>query len=156
MGKHDFLLISKNKEDKTPWSNIPPRILSDLPEFKVGKLNEDDKIEDDKMIKERRKKMMEKNEKIKEEEKKKKEERIQKEKDIIKSFSNMETNDDEETNDNKNIYKEHICIHEIMYKNCETCFYKEDEIQNAEQKSTKRQKKMIDENNDNKMTKYVI
>ena len=141
MGKYDFLLMTKMKNDKRTWNNIPPRILKDLPDFNIGKLNENDKIEEDKLIIERREKMMEKNEKIKEEEMRKKEEIEKKEKDIINSFDEKIVIDEDDIEHN-NILKEHICTHNIMYKNCKICFYDEEDIQNAEQKS-------ISDNEDN-------
>ena len=73
----------KEKEDNTPWENIGPRMVDNLPEFNVGKLNIDDKEEEKKQRKER-----------KEEENKKKRERD--EKALLELIGSNKMEEDEE------------------------------------------------------------
>ena len=83
-GKHDFLLLSKTKDDKRKWTEIPPRIIDDIPEFKVGKLNKEDTIEDNK------RRMINKNEEIKENEIRLNKKRKEEEKALLKSLEKMD------------------------------------------------------------------
>ncbi len=44
MGQHDFLLLTKSKNDVRPWSQIPPMLIKEgLPDFTFGILSEEDK-----------------------------------------------------------------------------------------------------------------
>ena len=44
IGKYDFLLLTKHKSDPQSWQNIPPRIMTNLPHFKVGQISDKDII----------------------------------------------------------------------------------------------------------------
>ena len=103
-GRYDFLLISKNKEDIRPWTEIPPRIMYDLPDFKMGKLSKEDKEKEDELTKGRNERILERNEEIKEAEKKKMEKRDQEERNLLNSIVNINMEDDDEdiSEDQKN------------------------------------------------------
>ena len=73
-GQHEYLILAKMKEDKTPWNNLSPMIEpEDLPLFEVGNLKPETK---QKLINDQNKRRNERIEmqKLKEQERKKIEE----------------------------------------------------------------------------------
>ena len=138
MGKHDFLLLTKDKNDNQPWQNIPPRIINNLPEFNIGKLNENDKKEEMKQREERRRELENRNKNIKKQEEENKLRREREEIALFNRFNLNEKDEDMEDEYNDNIINMNSkCKHDITYNECEECSYTEEEIQKAEQKSKK-------------------
>ena len=134
MGKHDFLLLTKEKNDSQSWQNIPPRIIDNLPEFKIGKLSENDKREETKQREERRNDLINRNENIKKKEEENKSRRDREEIELFRRININEKDEkmDESTN-NITINMNSKCQHNIKYIECEECTYNKEEIQTAEQ-----------------------
>ena len=57
IGKHDFLLLIKEKSDINQWKNIAPRIIENLPDFEIGDLSEEEKKEEKSQQEERMKEL---------------------------------------------------------------------------------------------------
>ena len=105
-GKHDFLLLIKEKNDNNLWKNIAPRIIENVPDFEMGELSEEDKKEEKTQQEERMKELKRRNEEIIMEDRNKKEKRVNEEKEIMMRFKdnmmmedndiNMEKNEEEE------------------------------------------------------------
>ena len=96
MGKHDFLLKTKKKGDTQTWDNIPPRIIDNLPEFEIGKLNKEDEKEEKIQREERRKNMIERNNVLKEEDEMKMKKKEEDEKEILQRLDECQLNDEDE------------------------------------------------------------
>ena len=95
VGRFNFLLLTKMKSDTQSWYNIPPRIMHNLPDYDVGKINEEDAIEEEKQIKERNDKIMKQNLELTEAEKIKEERRMTEETEMMKRLEEIAMNDDE-------------------------------------------------------------
>ena len=128
-------LYLKIKKIKRIWSEIPPRILHDLPDFKIGKLNKEDDIKEKKLNEERKTSMIERNEIIKENILKNQERREKEEKELIERLKDFTMEIVHDLNDMKNskINMSDKCQHEINFENCDVCSYTPEEIQEAEQ-----------------------
>ena len=108
-GKHDFLLLIKEKNDNNQWKNVAPRIIENVPDFEMGELNEEDKREEKVQQEERMKELKRRSEEIITEEKNKTQKRKNEEDELMMRFKgnmieenyvNMEKNDEEENKTN--------------------------------------------------------
>ena len=88
-GKYDFLLLSKEKNDNTNWYNVPPRIIDEIPEFKVGEISNEDKKIEEVQRRERKVIQKEKNERLIEEEKNTDQNRHNGEQDLLKRINDI-------------------------------------------------------------------
>ena len=71
-GRFDFLLLNKEKHDETNCYNIPPVFIDKNPDFKFGKMNEEDNKLQEEQKRERINQINEKNNELINEKNKKK------------------------------------------------------------------------------------
>ena len=128
-GIHDFLLLTKDKNDKTNWFNIPPRILDDLPDFNVGRISEEDKIIEEEQSQERKRIMNERNNDLIKAEEKMNRKRIEEEKELLNRVANIDMSEIQYENNSR--LDDDICMDESDMKR------KNEEEMKEEKKKTK-------------------
>ena len=119
VGREDFKLIVKEKEDKTRWGDIAPIwVEGNIPEFNIGQLSEEDKKEEDAEKERKKKRMNDINEKIDKEKKREKIENLKEEERLNKLIEEWKR---EEDNKVKKIERPVRCEHDNLTKECEEC-----------------------------------
>ena len=124
IGKQDYLLNVKTKEDATKWGDLAPIIIEGSPEFDVGQLTPTEVVKEQERREEQKKKTEEINAKIEEQKFKV---LVQKEK-YQKELSEMLEQALNKTSEHMDsIHASQICKHQI--NNCEKCKFINQELE---------------------------